>query len=61
MTYICVFEFDGAEKTLTISDVCLADIKNGFWLNKSLQHTKLSDAKYWVPPSMLKLISKVES
>lgn len=36
-----------------------ANFKDGFWVNKDLEHSNASDVLYWVPPSQLLYIEKV--
>lgn len=34
--------------------------KDGFWITENYHFTQGSDAKYWVPPSKIRYISKDE-
>ena len=33
-------------------------LKDGFWINDSFKFTQTSKAKYWIPPSAIRYISK---
>lgn len=39
----------------------LADFKDGFWINADGRFTRGGDAKYWIPPSMIRVIAKVDA
>lgn len=38
----------------------IADIKDGFWVNNKFEWCVVADQKYWIPPSQIKYVDKVE-
>lgn len=40
-------------------DKNISSVSNGFWINQDGEYTQGSDAQYWIPPSMLRLIEKI--
>lgn len=38
---------------------CIADAKDGFWINDHYQFTKLSDCRFWIPPGQILYIEKM--
>ncbi len=60
--YKCVFYFGGDRERYEVKygqDGIHAFI-NGFWITYDLKFTKGSDCKYWIPPSQILYVEKVE-
>jgi len=62
MEYKCYFVFVRGDeiKRCYTKFYTLSNFKDGFWVNEYLQFTNGSDAKYWIPPSVITLIEKCE-
>lgn len=58
--YRCEFIFTNwkGSKELAVYANDFSDLKDGFWVNEDYRFTKKSDAKYWIPPSVFKYITK---
>ncbi|MHA2101447.1 MAG: hypothetical protein ACW99A_22560 [Candidatus Kariarchaeaceae archaeon] len=59
--YQCYYQF-GSEQESVRSD-SFADFKDGFWLDENMKFTNGIDiafAKFWIPPSMIFYIKKVQ-
>lgn len=48
----------GTEKRCVRSEGGIAEFVNGFWINDDYEFTNGSDAKYWIPPTNIRFISK---
>lgn len=48
------------EHTDKVDGERLDDFQFGFWLNSELELTKGSDCVYWIPPSSVRFIQKIE-
>ena len=46
---------------ITQSEEGVDAFSRGFWITESLVYTKGSDAKYWIPPSQIMYIEKIET
>ena len=55
--YRCEFELHGSGCAV-VSDAGIDDFMYGFWINHNWKFTKGSDAKIWIPPSMIRYIAK---
>lgn len=64
MNYVCYFNFyDPSQGKLVMSASSkqgLDAFEFGFWLNGDMEYTKAGDARYWIPPSQIRLIAKEE-
>jgi len=59
ITYDCYFEFNGT-KTVVKSNRGISTFKDGFWVTDLLQLSQKSlDNIYWIPPSRILHITKV--
>jgi hypothetical protein len=38
----------------------IAEFKDGFWINTDCEHTKKSDARFWIPPHQVVCIEKLK-
>jgi hypothetical protein len=64
--YHCTFKFEhpslrGGNEMVTVVGSALRDFSDGFWITKDLEFTKVSDNVFWIPPSAIKYIEKVQS
>lgn len=48
----------GSQNRCVRSEDGIGDFVDGFWINDDYQFTKGSDAKFWIPPSCIRYISK---
>lgn len=59
--YYCFYRF----KTQTTENIyfvdveSIGDVEGGFWINGSRNFTKASDCKYWIPPSAILYVEKI--
>jgi hypothetical protein len=58
--YHCLWEAPVARFRKTAIAESLHELKDGFWINKYHRYTKHSGALYWIPPSAIKYIRRVE-
>jgi hypothetical protein len=58
--YVCIFEKRGSKYEGNVRVNCLADVKDGFWINDKGKFTLGSDCKFWIPPSQIKIIEKIQ-
>lgn len=58
--YKCHFMLDGTECTVYSDDGVLS-FSHGFWINFKLKYTKKDDAVYWIPPSCILYIEKIDA
>lgn len=56
--YMCRFVLDYNEMETFVPSI--ADIKEGFWVNGVKEFTKKEDCKYWIPPSQIMYVEKIE-
>lgn len=59
MKYICNFLFNGA-KLKASNDKGIAFFENGFWVDKYFEICVASRSKYWISPSQILYIEKVD-
>lgn len=60
INYVCYFNSKyGAG--ITQSAEGIDAFCRGFWVTESMVYTKWSDAKYWIPPSQILYIEKIET
>jgi hypothetical protein len=56
-----MFNFNGRTRQMDAPENrVLAGISQGFWVDVDLEWCVLSKAKYWIPPSQIQYIVKVE-
>lgn len=55
--YKCKFKLGDAHMTCQIPSI--AEVKDGFWINSSGDHTQISDALYWIPPGKVEWVEKL--
>lgn len=55
-TYRCEFIFKRIGRYVCC-DEGIAAFRDGFWLNANLRFTKVSDAKFWIPPHAIEYIA----
>jgi len=59
--YYCFYRF----KTQTTENIyfvdvgSIGDIENGFWITTGYVFTKGSNGKYWIPPSAILYVEKI--
>lgn len=60
-TYICEYEFKGVYpgKILTVEVDSLGRVMDGFWIDEHKEFTTGGDCKYWIPPSQIRIVTKV--
>ena len=57
--YICHFKFAGKAREVVSPDGILA-FNCGFWINSDGKRTNGGDRKYWIPPSQINHIERVD-
>lgn len=61
-TYVCTYDFYLQSGYCEVeSTEGIRAFKDGFWINSDLKLTKGMDSKYWIPPSQIKLITKMKN
>jgi len=61
--YRCCFNFPEGDKYAPLYYVrveSIHEIKDGFWINSKKKFTKKSDCRYWIPPSQIMFVEKLE-
>jgi hypothetical protein len=64
--YVCVYDFNrvplaqGTNHIARFEHDGVFAFKDGFWITEDLAFTKGHDAKYWIPPSRILYVEKVE-
>lgn len=59
--YLCKFKYLDVIHTTEIPEgKGIGDVQEGFWVDAYLEWCVASKVKYWIPPSCLLLVTKVE-
>jgi len=56
--YKCVIYFN--DEYIEIFNITVSDIQNGFWVDSNFKFTKESDGKYWMHPSSVCHVEKLD-
>ncbi len=56
--YVCYFLWRDVWHTVE-SEEGIRRFDSGFWITGTMELTKASDCKYWIPPSQIKYIEKI--
>ncbi len=56
VVYVCEFRMDTAY--MFVEGVCLADFKEGFWIDEDYKFTKGDDCRFWMPPTSIIRVTK---
>lgn len=62
--YYCFYDFFDRYESRMCSKFVLVDsigdVCDGFWINGIYQFTKGSDCKWWIPPSAIIMVEKLD-
>lgn len=60
MRYRCYYMNKIIGKVEIVDSDKMSDLTDGFWINQDFFLTKGSDCAFWIPPSQIHYIAKVE-
>ena len=68
MIYRCYYTFTntntyqlGDTATYCVEAESIGQVSSGFWINDQFLLTTGSDCKWWIPPSSIKIVEKVDT